>query len=761
MHAALAAQRRGELVEAERLYRQALTIDPEQPDALHMLGVVRLQRFDYHEARTLIQRAGERVGLGPAAFRHNYGHVLALWLSAREHAVAAAAWRAVAAARQLRVLPDAADDADVLLFRADDSADTRSTLEHLADQPRPPARVVCIGPGASHAGVADRDWPFQLQHVTPLSDAPVATVQRALSLCRSPIVSMMHGHDRPDHNWSTAVAQCAASGAGWAIARCEVRALPDELPTHVLASAFRSLATHPRTGTEVLRDPTPLAPVANVLWRLDVLRNALDTAPVDFLGVCEAALWQHEPFALATSIGVVAALPPSAAPFWDVRKGSSDSYVCRALTQEQPANPLAPCLATDGLAFLRHPLRLGLGARLTAQTLRDIAARIDAQPAPTASEYSVDGLDFVGFVRAEIGLGEAMRLLVRASDAVGLSLGLGNVRLDGSVREGDNSFAARISPQALHRTQLYCVNPDCLTDALAIDGRPLSPDVFRIGYWFWELERLPAAWIDAGKRLDEIWVATEFIARAVRAAVDLPVIRIPSPFQAPVPDRHYARTEFGLTAHAFTFMFSFDFGSFPSRKNPEAVVRAFRLAFPPARRDVQLVIKCQRSDTFPAARLALLAVCAGDDRIVLLDRTLSRGELAGLMSVIDAYVSLHRSEGLGLGLAECMAMGTPAIATAYSGNLDFMNEENSLLVDYHLVPVAAGEYVDTQHQVWAAADEAHAASHMLRLADDPAFAKALGQRAQEHIRRAHSLQSVGSAIRDRLDTIARRARSAY
>jgi hypothetical protein len=78
----------------------------------------------------------------------------------------------------------------------------------------------------------------------------------------------------------------------------------------------------------------------------------------------------------------------------------------------------------------------------------------------------------------------------------------------------------------------------------------------------------------------------------------------------------------------------------------------------------------------------------------VLDRVLSNADVFGLQRVCDAYVSLHRSEGLGLGMAECMAQGKPVIATAYSGNLEFMTESNSCLVDYALVPVRPGEYID-------------------------------------------------------------------
>ena len=107
----------------------------------------------------------------------------------------------------------------------------------------------------------------------------------------------------------------------------------------------------------------------------------------------------------------------------------------------------------------------------------------------------------------------------------------------------------------------------------------------------------------------------------------------------------------------------------------------------------------------PERVAAIMALIGDDPRIVHLDSFLSRDEAYGLIAATDAYVSLHRAEGLGLGLAEAMALGKPVIGTGYSGNLEFMNEGNSLLVDYRIVPVAPGEYlVDDERFVWADPD---------------------------------------------------------
>jgi len=123
----------------------------------------------------------------------------------------------------------------------------------------------------------------------------------------------------------------------------------------------------------------------------------------------------------------------------------------------------------------------------------------------------------------------------------------------------------------------------------------------------------------------------------------------------------------------------------------------------------------------------------------------------GLQSVCDAYVSLHRSEGLGLGLAECMMQGKPAIATRWSGNLDFMTSDNSALVDYALVPVGEGEYpMSNPGDLWAEPDVEHAARLMRRMVDDRAWREGLAVRGRHDVRETLSPARTAERIRARL-----------
>ena len=273
---------------------------------------------------------------------------------------------------------------------------------------------------------------------------------------------------------------------------------------------------------------------------------------------------------------------------------------------------------------------------------------------------------------------------------------------------------------------------------------------YTIGYWAWELARLPAQWHNSFAFYDEIWASTRFAFEAIRAVATKPVFLMPMPVRMPdlLPD--LTRADFGLPADRFLFFFGFDLRSFLARKNPQAAVAAFRSAFPPGDDGVGLVIKTLGATDRPASFEELAALVADDPRIVLQDREYSAAEHATLVQGCDCYLSLHRSEGFGRGPAEAMLLGKPVIATGYSGNLDFMTPENSLLVDYRLVPVRPGEYPGWEDQEWADPDLEQAARHMRAVREDPALARRLGAAAARDIARDYCPETIGRAYLARL-----------
>jgi glycosyltransferase involved in cell wall biosynthesis len=265
------------------------------------------------------------------------------------------------------------------------------------------------------------------------------------------------------------------------------------------------------------------------------------------------------------------------------------------------------------------------------------------------------------------------------------------------------------------------------------------------------LDEVPHVWAEVARTVDEIWTATQFVADAIRrVVVDRPVkvlfpgVRLGA--FTPCP-----RETLGAPARGegrFAFLFSFHMASIVERKNPLGLIHAFRRAFSPEE-PVDLVLKTT-SEPHHAAELGALRAAAAGGNVTIIDRVFTPEETLALMDSCDAYVSLHRAEGLGLTMAEAMLLGKPVIATRYSGNLDFMDNSNSLLVDYAVRPLGRAVGLYDAGARWAEPSEAHAARLMRQVYDDPTGAAALARRGQESARQSLALAAAGERMAERL-----------
>lgn len=362
------------------------------------------------------------------------------------------------------------------------------------------------------------------------------------------------------------------------------------------------------------------------------------------------------------------------------------------------------------------------------------------------------GVNLIGYAQAEMGLGEALRNTALAMEYARIPFLVRKLDVPLLNRQENLSMQRFMADDCRYGINCIGINPDLayrLPQWLPYDQWACR---YNVGYWFWELANFPDAWRYACRLVDEVWVNTEFVANAVRQVHDR-VYKIPFAVEFDTKQIKYDRRFFGLPESGFLFLFSYDFNSSAVRKNPDAVIAAFRQAFPDVESDVCLVVKSINGEQNAEALECLKCSLQDDPRIIWVDGYLSTHEMRGLLNVADAYVSLHRSEGLGLGMAESMYLGKAVIATDYSGNTEFMNSDNACLVPYSLVPVGVGEYPHHQGQVWAAPDINAAARWMQRLVLEAGLATAIGQRAAVYMRQWHSREAMSQAIRDRMAKI--------
>lgn len=275
--------------------------------------------------------------------------------------------------------------------------------------------------------------------------------------------------------------------------------------------------------------------------------------------------------------------------------------------------------------------------------------------------------------------------------------------------------------------------------------------VYRIAYWNWELEKLPDEWVKVAELVDEIWSPTKFVAEAMRARMPRPVYRMLPGVEVGRVEK-IPRASLNIPEDHVVFLFMFDLHSQIHRKNPVAVFRAFRKAFRDGDKTT-LVIKTSGGD-IRSDDLAELQDTIRGRNVILLHELVSRARAYGLIDMADCFVSLHRSEGFGLGLAEAMLMGKPVIATGYSGNLDFMSPDNSLLVGYELTEIKEDRPIYSRGNFWAEPSIEQAAAFMRQVYEHPGEAQTRAQRVQPEIRRLLSLESAGQRMRARLEQIA-------
>ncbi|MEM9135021.1 MAG: glycosyltransferase [Actinomycetota bacterium] len=375
------------------------------------------------------------------------------------------------------------------------------------------------------------------------------------------------------------------------------------------------------------------------------------------------------------------------------------------------------------------------------------------QPVRRPRHYgsSPRGLNMIGCFRSESGLGQAARASLSAVRSLGH---------DFSVIDTSEEYVSRNAADVGLEAEVFgAAGSVNLVHANADEMLTLSQRVFRhrlagrftAAMWFWEPAELPRWSLPAFETVDELWVASDYLVDVFGQYGKVPVTNIG--LGVDLPDaRSVDRAAFGFDDDELVFLFVYDALSSHGRKNPEKVVEAFIKAFGPSFDDVRLVVKVSNLNKFPASKAKLEQLAATTPVITLIDEYFTRDRVLDLMAAADVYVSLHAAEGFGLTLLEAMALGTPVIATAYSGSMDFTTEANSWLVDYDLMATTEQTGPYPPGSVWASPRVDSAVDFMRAVAADRAAVAAKAERARTDALAATSLD----AYAQRLDAQLRR-----
>jgi len=364
------------------------------------------------------------------------------------------------------------------------------------------------------------------------------------------------------------------------------------------------------------------------------------------------------------------------------------------------------------------------------------------------------GVNISGYINKQFGLGEGVRSNIRSIQTTDIPYVINDFNIVISKHIGDDKQNnLEISTGNPYNINLVQINIDRLHSVIQETDNSYFANKYNIAFWAWELENFPAESKVFFSLFNEIWVPSNFCTEAISKVSPIPVIKVMHSIE--IGDTPFTRKDFNLPDDKFIFLTMFDYYSSIARKNPIATIDAYEKAFGKNNSETILVIKSSLSSDFPAEKKLLMNKIKENDSIILIEEILERDQLYSLMNCADCFISLHRSEGFGLTMAEAMYLGKPVIATAYSANTEFMTINNSFLVKYNLVSTGNQYYFSTDKDFWADPDISHAAELMKWVTDHPEKSKDVAKMGQVDVRKYLSPKKIGEKIEERLQFINR------
>jgi GT2 family glycosyltransferase/glycosyltransferase involved in cell wall biosynthesis len=368
------------------------------------------------------------------------------------------------------------------------------------------------------------------------------------------------------------------------------------------------------------------------------------------------------------------------------------------------------------------------------------------------TRYSKPGVNLVGWFNAELGVGESARYMANALSTTSIPHSLVTCKLNCLAAKGDHTYDDRLETENIHPVNIFHIDAAQAGDIDHCHGKDFRKDKHNIAYWAWELPEFPDSWLRFFRYFDEIWTPSHFVTEAISRKSPIPVLTMPHPisFQRPTGNN---RAKFNLPENQFLFLFMYDLNSYQERKNPQAVIDAYRKAFPDPSGDVGLVMKVHGITKNESDFENLKESVKDLHNVHLVPRTLPRAEVYALQNACDCFVSLHRSEGFGLSVAESMYLQKPVISTDWSATSEFVNPGNGCPVNYQLIKLEKNFGPYGKGQTWADPDTDHAAWFMRKVFENKTFRDEVSQQAKRTIKERFSLQTIGNLYTQRLRTI--------
>lgn len=369
---------------------------------------------------------------------------------------------------------------------------------------------------------------------------------------------------------------------------------------------------------------------------------------------------------------------------------------------------------------------------------------------PFEPECAQNGVNLIGNIRLNAGLGQSMRLVAKEFKQSKVPFTIYEHHISDSFSMTDHSCDDMIDEKLPYNVNLFHINAHEYTKAFRQLGKEKWDRHYNIAFWLWEIEEFPSDWDGCIDTLDEIWTPAEFVSSAIRKRTNKPVVTIPYHVEAPV-DKKYDRKYFGLPEDKFLFLMMYDSESMMERKNPVGVLKAFKRAFPKENTNVGLVIKLNGNK--PKDIAAIKEYLEGYTNVYFMTEVLDKVAVNSLIADADVLVSMHRAEGFGLVMAEAMLNGVPCIATNWSANTEFMNSDVACMLDYEMVTLEHDIGPFKKGSRWADPSIVQAAEYMQKLYQDREYYENLSVKAKAYIEEKLGMERITKLIEDRLHEI--------
>ena len=340
------------------------------------------------------------------------------------------------------------------------------------------------------------------------------------------------------------------------------------------------------------------------------------------------------------------------------------------------------------------------------------------QVLPYNKDCFAEGINLIGNIKADTGLGQSCRLVANLIKEARIPFSIYLYASDVAVMTQTTKWEEYISKDLSYGINLVHLNPNELGMAFVNLDKSVWEHHYNIAFWLWELEEFPEEWVPCINLFHEIWTPSEFISKAIRKKTSIPVKTLPY-YVTVQSEEQWNRSYFGLPEDKFIYLTMYDSGSVAERKNPMGVIEAYKKAFSTENPLIGLAIK-MKSTSIEEERKVKKALL-GYKNIYFIQNTLTKGQVESLIKNVDVLVSLHRAEGFGLPIAEAMLLGTAVVATNWSANTEFMNEQVACMVGYCMKKLEYDIGPYKKGQCWADPDLEQAAEYMKRLYEDKDF----------------------------------------